>query len=228
MRRRFPAPAPDRLWVGGRCQFNRLRASGALIAEGFVPVALAIVLGRDGGRGSLVDAHARRIVGWRVGRSAAAGFAGADLRFVLDALEPIHRRRPAKGAGPVAQSDRGSRHLAIRHTERLAEAGLAPSVGPLGDSCDNALAGAVIGLFETEAIRRRGPWRGLEAVELATLEWVHWFNHRRLLKPIGHVPPAKAEKRRREPLEETAIAVSYGFPADRFGATRAGHRWKPA
>ena len=123
----------------------------------------------------------------RVSRTATAG-------FVLDALEQaIHQRRPAKGAGLVAHSDRGSQYLAIRYTERLAEAGIEPSVGSVGDSFDNALAETVIGLFKTEVIRRRGRWRSLEAVEFATLEWVDWFNHRRLLGPIGHVPPAEAE-----------------------------------
>ena len=142
--------------------------------QGFVHVAFVI------------DAYARRIVGWRVSRSATAG-------FVLDALEQaIHQRRPEKGLGLVAHSDRGSQYLAIRYTERLAEAGITPSVGSVGDSFDNALAETVIGLFKTEVIRRRGPWRSLEAVELATPEWVHWFNHRRLLGPIGHVPPAEA------------------------------------
>ncbi len=82
---------------------------------------------------------------------------------------------------------------AIRYTERLAEEGIEPSVGPVGDSYDNALAETVIGLFKTEVIRPPGPWRSLEAVEFATLEWVDWFNHRRLLEPIGHVPPAEAE-----------------------------------
>ena len=134
-------------------------------------------------------------------RSATAG-------FVLDALEQaIHQRRPAKGAGLVAHSDRGSQYLAIRYTERLAEAGIEPSVGSVGDSFDNALAETVIGLFKTEVIRRRGPRRGLEAVELATLEWVDWFNHRRLLEPIGHIPPAEAETRHHEQLEVAAMAA---------------------
>lgn len=127
---------------------------------------------------------------------------------MLDALEQaIHQRRPEKGAGLVARSDRGSQCLAIRYTERLAEAGIAPSVGSLGDSFDNALAETVIGLFKTEVIRRRGPWRSLEAVEFATLEWVHWFNHRRLLGPIGHVPPAEAEARLQAQLEDAAMAA---------------------
>ena len=165
--RQFHAPSPNQLWVS---DFTYVATW-----SGFVYVAFVI------------DAYARRIVGWRVSRTATAG-------FVLDALEQaIHQRRPAKGAGLIAHSDRGSQYLAIRYTERLAEAGIEPSVGSVGDSFDNALAETVIGLFKTEVIRRRGRWRSLEAVEFATLEWVHWFNHRRLLGPIGHVPPAEAE-----------------------------------
>ena len=179
--RRFHAPAPNMLWV----------ADFTYVAtwSGFVHVAFVI------------DAYARRIVGWRVSGSATAG-------FVLDALEQaIHQRCPAKDAGLVAHSDRGSQYLAMKYTERLAEAGIAPSVGSVGDSYDNALAETVIGLFKTEVIRRRGPWRSLEAVELATLEWVHWFNHQRLLEPIGHVPPAEAEARFHAQLENTAMAA---------------------
>ena len=100
-----------------------------------------------------------------------------------------------------------AQHLAIRYTERLAEAGIEPSVGSVGDPFDNALAETVIGLFKTEVIRRRGPWRSLEAVEFATLDWVDWFNHRRLFGPIGHVPPAKAEARFHDQLENTAMAA---------------------
>ena len=99
-----------------------------------------------------------------------------------------------------------AQYLAIWYTERLAEAGIEPSVGSVGDSYDNALAETVIGLFKTEVIRRRGPWRSLEAVEFATLEWVHWFNHRRLLEPIGYIPPAEAEARYYEQLEDVAMA----------------------
>ena len=179
--RQFHAPSPNQLWVS---DFTYVATW-----SGFVYVAFVI------------DAYARRIVGWRVSRTATAG-------FVLDALEQaIHQRRPAKGAGLVAHSDRGSQYLAIRYTERLAEAGIEPSVGSVGDSFDNALAETVIGLFKTEVIRRRGRWRSLEAVEFATLEWVHWFNHRRLLGPIGHVPPAEAEARFHDQLENTAMAA---------------------
>jgi transposase InsO family protein len=138
---------------------------------------------------------------WRVSRSAEAS-------FVIDALEQaIHSRRPARGRGLIHHSDRGSQYLSIRYSERLGEAGIAPSVGSVGDSYDNALAETVIGLFKTEVIRRRGPWRSLEAVEFATLEWVDWFNHRRLLEPIGDVPPAEAEDRLHAGLETRALAA---------------------
>jgi transposase InsO family protein len=125
-------------------------------------------------------------VGWQTSRSLRTDLA-------LDALEmAIWRRR--KGLDElVHHSDRGSQYLAIRYTERLAEAGGVTSVGSRGDSYDNALAETIIGLFKTELIRRRGPWKGIDAVEFATLEWVDWFNHRRLLEPIGHVPPAEFE-----------------------------------
>ena len=164
--RDFKAPRPNVLWV----------ADFTYVATwtGFVYVAFVI------------DAFARRIVGWRVSRTATAG-------FVLDALEQaLHARRPVEG-GLVHHSDRGVQYVSITYTERLAEAGIAPSVGSVGDSYDNALAETVIGLFKTEVIRRLGPWRSLEAVEFATLAWVDWFNHRRLLEPIGFVPPAEAE-----------------------------------
>jgi putative transposase len=114
----------------------------------------------------VIDAYARRIVGWRVSRTAHAG-------FVLDALEQaLHERRPVQGSGLVHHSDRGSQYLALRYTERLVEAGLEPSVGSVGDSYDNALAETINGLFKAEVIHRRGPWRSFEAVEFATLEWV--------------------------------------------------------
>ena len=149
----------------------------------------------------MIDTYARRIVGWRVSSSATAS-------FVLDALEQaIHERQPAKGARLIAHSDRGAQYLAIRYTERLAEAGIEPSVGSVGDSYDNALAETVIGLFKTEVIRRRGPWRSLEAVEFATLEWVDWFNTRRLFEPIGHVPPAEAETAYYDSLKVTKMAA---------------------
>lgn len=137
----------------------------------------------------MIDAFARRIVGWRVSRRAQAG-------FVLDALEQaLHARRPVAGSGLVHHSDRGVQYVSIRYSERLAEAGIEPSVGSVGDSYDNALAETVIGLYKAEVVHRRGPWRGFEAVEFATLEWVDWFNNRRLLEPIGNIPPAEAELR---------------------------------
>ena len=165
--RRFHAPAPNMLWVS---DFTYV-ATWA----GFVYVAFVI------------DAYARRIVGWRVSRAAHAG-------FVLDALEQaLHDRRPVRRGGLVHHSDRGSQYLSIKYTERLAEAGIEPSVGSVGDSYDNALAETINGLYKAEVIHRRGPWRSFEAVEYATLEWVDWFNHRRLLEPIGNIPPAELE-----------------------------------
>jgi len=166
--RQFRAPAPNRLWVS---DFTYV-ATWA----GFVYVAFVI------------DTYARRIVGWRVSRTAHAS-------FVLDALEQaLHDRRPVHRGGLVHHSDRGSQYVSIKYTERLAEAGIEPSVGSVGDSYDNALAETINGLYKAEVIHRRGPWRSFEAVEYATLEWVDWFNHRRLLEPIGNIPPAEAEK----------------------------------
>jgi putative transposase len=165
--RQFYAPAPNRLWVS---DFTYVSTSA-----GFVYVAFVI------------DVYARYIVGWRVSRSAHAG-------FVLDALEQaIHDRRPVNKGGLIHHSDRGSQYLSIKYTERLAEAGIEPSVGSVGDSYDNALAETINGLYKAEVIHRRGPWRSFEAVEFATLEWVDWFNHRRLLEPIGNIPPTEAE-----------------------------------
>jgi putative transposase len=156
--------------------------------QGFVYVAFVI------------DVFARRIVGWRVSRTAHAD-------FVLDALEQaLHDRRPTKG-GLIHHSDRGSQYVAIRYTERLLDAGIEPSVGSVGDSYDNALAETINGLFKTEVIRRRGPWRNLEAVEFATLEWVDWYNNRRLLEPIGNIPPAEAEARYHAAQQEIALAA---------------------
>ncbi len=179
--RNFRAPRPDALWVS---DFTYVATW-----SGFVYVAFVI------------DAFARRIVGWRVSGSAGAG-------FVLDALEQaLHARRPADGGGLIHHSDRGVQYVSIRYADRLADAGIEPSVGSVGDSYDNALAETVIGLFKTEVVRRWGPWRSLEAVEFATLEWVDWFNHRRLLEPIGNIPPAEAEARyhaERESLQAAA------------------------
>ena len=135
----------------------------------------------------VIDTYARRIVGWRVSRTAHAS-------FVLDALEQaLHDRRPIHRGGLVHHSDRGSQYVSIRYTERLAEAGVEPSVGSVGDSYDNALAETINGLYKAEVIHRRGPWRSFEAVEFATLEWVDRVNNRRLLGSIGNIPPAEAE-----------------------------------
>jgi transposase InsO family protein len=163
--RQFQASRPNQLWV----------ADFTYVATwaGFVYVAFVI------------DVFARRIIGWRVARSMHT-----DL--VLDALEQALWSRSG-AAGVVHHSDRGSQYLSIRYSERLAEAGVEPSVGSIGDSYDNALAETIIGLFKTEVIHHRGPWRHLDAVEYATLEWVDWFNHRRILETIGNVPPAELE-----------------------------------
>ena len=126
-------------------------------------------------------------IGWRMSRTAHAS-------FVLDALEQaIHTRKPAKGSGLVHHSVRGVQYVSIKYSGRLAEAGIDPSVGSVGDSYDNALAETINGLYKAEAIHRRGPWRSFEAVEYATLEWVDWFNNQRLLGTIGNIPPAEAE-----------------------------------
>ncbi len=179
--RQFHAPAPNRLWLSDFTYVSTW--------SGFVYVAF------------IIDAYARRIVGWRVSRTAHAG-------FVLDALEQaLHARRPAHNAGLVHHSDRGSQYVSIRYTERLAEHGIEPSVGSVGDSYDNALAETINGLYKAEVIHRRGPWRNFEAVELATLTWVDWFNHRRLLEPIGNIPPAEAEDRYYAMLQEQKLAA---------------------
>ena len=177
--RQFKADRPDQLWV----------ADFTYVATwvGFVYTAL------------VVDVFARRIVGWRVARSM-----NTDL--VLDALEQALWARSG-AAGVVHHSDRGSQYLSIRYSERLTEAGVLPSVGSVGDSYDNALAETLIGLYKTEVIHRQGPWRSLDAVEYATLEWVDWFNHRRLLEPIGYVPPAELERAYYCQLEGSAIAA---------------------
>jgi putative transposase len=179
--RQFRAPQPNVLWVS---DFTYVATW-----TGFVYVAFVI------------DAFARRIVGWRVSRTAHAS-------FVLDALEQaLHERRPLQGAGLVHHSDRGVQYVSMKYTQRLAEAGVEPSVGSVGDSYDNALAETINGLFKAEVIHRRGPWRSLQAVEFATLEWVDWFNHRRLLEPIGNIPPAEAEARYYEQRETLSVAA---------------------
>jgi putative transposase len=175
--RNFTAVRPNQLWVSDFTYVATWR--------GFVYVAFVI------------DVFARRIVGWRVSSSLATD-------FVLDALEQaIYDRCGDTIDGLVHHSDRGTQYLSMRYTDRLADAGIAPSVGRRGDSYDNAMAESIIGLFKTEVIRRLGPWRHLEAVEFATLDWVDWFNHRRLLEPIGYVPPAEYEARY---YEQAAVA----------------------
>src|SRR3712207_1634123 len=178
--RQFRAPRPNALWAS---DFTHVATW-----QGFVYAAFVI------------DVFARRIVGWGVSRTAHAD-------SVLDALEQaLHGRRPLEG-GLVHHGDRGGQYLAIRCTERLLEAGIGPPVGSVGDSHDNALAETVIGLFKTEVIRRRGPWRNLETVEFAALDWVDWYNNRRLLEPIGNIPPAEAEERYYAQLEAPAMAA---------------------
>jgi putative transposase len=177
----FHAPAPNRLWLSDFTYVSTW--------SGFVYVAFVI------------DAYARRIVGWRVSRTAHAS-------FVLDALEQaLHERRPVQRGGLVHHSDRGSQYVGIRYTERLAAAGIEPSVGSVGDSYDNALAETINGLYKAEVIHRRGPWRSFEAVEFATLTWVDWFNNRRLMEPIGNIPPAEAEERYYAMRQEPAMAA---------------------
>ncbi len=180
--RQFVATRPNQLWVADFTYVATWR--------GFVYVAFVI------------DVFARRIVGWRV---------SASLRtdFVLDALEQaIYDRRGRDMTALVHHSDRGTQYLSMRYTERLADAGIAPSVGSRGDSYDNALAESIIGLFKTEVIQLKGPWRHLEAVEFATLRWVDWFNHRRLLEPIGYIPPVEYEARYYEQVARANIAAT--------------------
>jgi putative transposase len=184
--RQFTATRPNQLWIADFTYVATWR--------GFVYVAFVI------------DVFARRIVGWRVSASLATD-------FVLDALEQaIYDRRGAGVEDLVHHSDRGTQYLSMRYTARLAEAGIAPSVGSRGDSYDNAMAESIIGLFKTEVIQRKGPWRHLEAVEFATLTWVDWFNTRRLLQPIGYVPPAEYEARYYQQLRE-AVTIDENVAA---------------
>jgi putative transposase len=179
VQRQFTATRPNQLWV----------ADFTYVATwtGFIYVAFVI------------DVFSRGIVGWRV-----ASTMRTDL--VLDALEQaLWARRDTDGL--VHHSDCGSQYLSIRYSERLAEAGVEPSVGRRGDSYDNALAETIIGLYKTEVIHRRGPWRTIDMVEYATLEWVDWFNNRRLLEPIGDIPPAEKEIAYYSQLQESTVAV---------------------
>lgn len=167
VKRQFKADRPNQLWVSDFTYVSTW--------QGWLYVAFVI------------DVYARYIVGWRVSRSMTTD-------FVLDALEQaLYARQPDKDGGLIHHSDRGVQYVSICYTERLALAGIAPSVGSRGDSYDNALAETINGLYKAEVIHRRGPWKTRESVELATLEWVSWFNNQRLLEPIGYVPPAEYE-----------------------------------
>ena len=180
--RQFKAERPNQLWVS---DFTYVSTR-----QGWLYVAFVI------------DVYARRIVGWRVSRSMTTD-------FVLDALEQaLYARQPERDGGLVHHSDRGSQYLSIRYSERLAEAGVEPSVGSKGDSYDNALAETINGLYKAELIHQRGAWKTREAVELATLEWVAWFNHDRLLEPIGYIPPAEAEANYYRQLAKQAESIA--------------------
>jgi transposase InsO family protein len=177
--RRFTAERPNQLWV----------ADFTYVATWRGAVFVAFV----------VDVFSRMIVGWRVSTSMRTD-------FVLDALEQaLHARRDIDGL--IHHSDRGTQYLSIRYGERLAESGIEPSVGSTGDSYDNALAESINGLYKAELIHRRGPWRNVEAVEFATLEWVDWFNNRRLLEPIGDIPPIEFEQAYYQQQQGHALAA---------------------
>lgn len=165
--RQFRAERPNQLWVSDFTYVSTW--------QGWQYVAFVI------------DVFARRIVGWRVSSSMRTD-------FVLDALEQaLYARQPDSDNSLVHHSNRGSQYVSIRYSERLAEAGIEPSVGSKGDSYDNALAETINGLYKAELIQRRAPWKTKESLELATLQWMSWFNHDRLLEPIGYIPPAEAE-----------------------------------
>jgi transposase InsO family protein len=180
--RQFQADRPNQLWVSDFTYVSTW--------QGWLYVAF------------VVDVFARRIVGWRVSTTMTTD-------FVLDALEQaLYDRQPSSEDALVHHSDRGSQYVSIRYSERLAEANIAPSVGSKGDSYDNALAETINGLYKAEIIHRRGPWKTRESVELATLEWVSWFNHQRLMGPLGHIPPAEAEANYYRQLDrQMAVAV---------------------
>ena len=166
VRRQFAAEQPNRLWVA---DFTYVSTWSGVVFTAFV-----------------TDVFSRMIVGWRVSRNMKAD-------FVLDALEQaLHARKGLDGL--IHHSDRGSQYLSIRYTERLAEEGLVASVGSVGDSYDNALAETIIGLYKTELIEQQRPWKGYEQVEYSTFKWVDWFNNRRLMEPLGDVPPAEYEQ----------------------------------
>jgi len=178
--RQFKADRPNQLWVSDFTYVSTW--------QGWLYVAFVI------------DVFARRIVGWRVSSAMRTD-------FVLDALEQaLFDRQPERTDTLIHHSDRGSQYVSIRYTERLAEAGIEPSVGSRGDSYDNALAETINGLYKAELIHRRVPWKTKAAVELATLEWVAWFNHHRLLEPIGYIPPAEAEANYYRTLATQSVA----------------------
>jgi len=178
--RHFKADRPNQLWVSDFTYVSTW--------QGWLYVAFVI------------DVFARRIVGWRVSRSMRTD-------FVLDALEQaLYARRPERDNSLIHHSDRGSQYVSIRYSERLAEAGIEPSVGSKGDSYDNALAETINGLYKAGLIHKRAPWKSREAVELATLEWGAWFNHQRLLEPIGYIPPAEAEANYYRQLAQPQVA----------------------
>lgn len=180
--RQFRADRPNQLWVSDFTYVSTW--------QGWLYVAF------------VVDVFARRIVGWRVSSSMTTD-------FVLDALEQaLYARQPERDSSLVHHSDRGSQYVSIRYSERLAEAGVEPSVGSKGDSYDNALAETINGLYKAELIHRRAPWKTKEAVELATLQWVAWFNNHRLLEPIGYIPPAEAEANYYRHLASQTTAVT--------------------
>ena len=171
--RDFHAPAPNRLWVADLTYVPSW--------SGFVYVAFVI------------DVYSRSVVGWQASRSLRTELA-------LDALEQALWARNGPFDGLIHHSDRGVQYLSIRYTERLAEAGAVTSVGSRGDSYDNALAESVIGLYKAELVHRRGPWRGLDDLELATLEWVDWYNRRRLHSALDYLPPAEYERNQEREL----------------------------
>ncbi len=165
--RKFRATMPNQLWVS---DFTYVSSWAGMLYTAFV-----------------IDTYADKIVGWKVSSSAKTG-------FVLDALEQaIHARRPSEKL--IHHSDRGGQYLSIKYTNRLVEIGADPSVGSVGDSYDNALAETVIGLYKTELVHRMGPWKSLTQLEWQTFLWVDWFNNRRLLAPIGYIPPSEAEEK---------------------------------
>jgi putative transposase len=167
VKRQFTAERPNQLWVS---DFTYVSTWQGMVYVAFV-----------------IDVFARHIVGWRVSRTMTTD-------FVLDALEQaLYARQPERDQALIHHSDRGSQYVSIRYSERLLDAGIEPSVGSTGDSYDNALAETINGLYKAEVIHRRGPWKSVDAVEWATLEWVAWFNNQRLMEPLGYIPPAEAE-----------------------------------